>query len=82
VEPSSWCGRSGPPAADSKSSSTVATMSMVEAPGAAQSLGCPAMEEDRRGQHWRPSTVSTPPEVDALGVAQRSERHATEGDRG
>jgi hypothetical protein len=39
------------------------------------------VEEDRRGERWRSSTVSTPPEVDAPGAAQRSDRPAVEEDR-
>jgi hypothetical protein len=45
-------------------------------------LGRPATEEDHRGERWRPSKVSTPPEVDAPGVKWWSGQPAAEGDRG
>jgi hypothetical protein len=52
-------------ATGSKSTSTVATMLVVEAPGVGRRSGRPATEEDRRRERWRPSTVSTSLEVDA-----------------
>jgi hypothetical protein len=64
-----WYGRSGLAVASSKSSSTVATMPVVEAPGVARRSSQPTVEEDSRGQHWRPSTMATPPEVGAQGAA-------------
>jgi hypothetical protein len=46
-------------------------MPVVEAAGAARRSGWHAMEEDRRGGLLGSSTVVTPPEVDAPGVAQK-----------
>jgi hypothetical protein len=66
-------------ATGSKSSSTVAMMSMVEVPGAARRSGRPAAEENHMGERWR---LSTPPEVDAPGVTQRSGRPVAAGDHG
>jgi hypothetical protein len=65
----SWCGMSELAVAGSKSSSTVATMLVVETAGAARRLERPATEEDCRGGRRGLSTVSTPPEVDAPGAA-------------
>jgi hypothetical protein len=76
----SWCGRSGPAAAGSKSSSTVPTMLVVEAPDLAQKLGRPAAEEDCRRECWGSSTMSTLPEVDAPWATQMSDQSATEED--
>jgi hypothetical protein len=77
-----WYGRSGPAVAGSKISSTVATMSVMEAPGVARRSSQPAAEEDCRGERWRPSTVATLPKVDAQGAVQGSWRPTAEGDRG
>jgi hypothetical protein len=63
-----------------KSSSTVATMSLVEAAGAAQRLRRPTVEEDRKGGHRGSSMVATPSEVDAPGEAQKLGYPAVEGD--
>jgi hypothetical protein len=56
-------------------------MLVVEAPGVARRSGRPATEEDRRREHWRPSTVFTLLEVDASEAVQRSGRPIAEKDR-
>jgi hypothetical protein len=67
--------------AGSKSSSTVATTSVVEAPGVMRRSGRPTTKEDHRGEHCRSSMMCMPPQVDTPGAVQRSGRPAAEEDR-